>query len=301
MPGRFAHGGRWTVAAQIRELAARIAGAARVRFAREVLEGYSAAGGGLLAAGLAHAGLVALIPGVLLILGIGGMVLGDGELHDAFVDGVVDVIPPLRDLLGPAMDDLSAQAGSTTVLGAVGLAWGASRFYDAFETAISRVAGTRTRRGFLTRTLLGVLSVALLGLAFGTVTVLAAIHAFLDAAAANGERPLAGLAGLAVDLAGPLAVVGAMAIVYRHVIPVRPTWRSVFLPATVVAIVLALAVRLFVFLAPRLIGAAAVLGTLATVFVALAWLSLTFQAVLLGASWVLARDRSNPEEGRPGR
>ena len=47
---------------------------------------------------------------------------------------------------------------------------------------------------------------------------------------------------------------------------------------------------LFAFLAPRLIGAAALLGTLATVFAALAWLALSFQALLLGAAWV--RDRA---------
>jgi uncharacterized BrkB/YihY/UPF0761 family membrane protein len=45
----------------------------------------------------------------------------------------------------------------------------------------------------------------------------------------------------------------------------------------------------FVFVAPRLIGAAAFIGTLATAFAALAWLSLSFQALLFGAAWV--RDR----------
>jgi uncharacterized BrkB/YihY/UPF0761 family membrane protein len=49
--------------------------------------------------------------------------------------------------------------------------------------------------------------------------------------------------------------------------------------------------RVFVFVAPRLIGAAALLGTLATAFAALAWLALSFQAVLLGAAWV--RDRAD--------
>jgi uncharacterized BrkB/YihY/UPF0761 family membrane protein len=58
-----------------------------------------------------------------------------------------------------------------------------------------------------------------------------------------------------------------------------------------VTIGLLLLARLFVFLAPRLIGAAAVLGTLATVFAALAWLAVAFQAVLLGAAAVDAIDR----------
>jgi uncharacterized BrkB/YihY/UPF0761 family membrane protein len=45
-----------------------------------------------------------------------------------------------------------------------------------------------------------------------------------------------------------------------------------------------------VFIAPRLIGAAAVLGTVAAVFATLAWLGLSFQALLLGAAWVAERE-----------
>jgi uncharacterized BrkB/YihY/UPF0761 family membrane protein len=63
--------------------------------------------------------------------------------------------------------------------------------------------------------------------------------------------------------------------------------------------VLTVVARLFVFLAPRLIGAAALLGTLATAFAALAWLALSFQAILLGAAWVRDRaDRITPEGAR---
>ena len=46
----------------------------------------------------------------------------------------------------------------------------------------------------------------------------------------------------------------------------------------------------FLYLAPRLLGAALLTGSLATAFVALAWLSFTFQALLLGAAWVRVRD-----------
>jgi len=45
----------------------------------------------------------------------------------------------------------------------------------------------------------------------------------------------------------------------------------------------------FIYVAPRLIGAAAFLGTLATVFAALAWLGLSFQAILFGAAWIRER------------
>ena len=61
-------------------------------------------------------------------------------------------------------------------------------------------------------------------------------------------------------------------------------------PAITVGLVLTVLTRVFVFIAPRLVGAAATIGALATAFAALAWLSLSFQAILLGAAWVRQRD-----------
>jgi len=81
-----------------------------------------------------------------------------------------------------------------------------------------------------------------------------------------------------------------MILVYRAVPTPAPTWRAAFVPGVVAGISLEVVARLFAFLAPRLIGAAALLGTIATVFAALAWLALSFQAILLGAAWV--RDRT---------
>jgi uncharacterized BrkB/YihY/UPF0761 family membrane protein len=46
----------------------------------------------------------------------------------------------------------------------------------------------------------------------------------------------------------------------------------------------------FLFAAPRIVGVAALAGPLATAFIALAWLSFSFQILLLGAAWVRVRD-----------
>jgi YihY family inner membrane protein len=265
-------------------------GRPQVRLLRQAFAAYAGAGGGLLAAGLAYTALFALIPGILLILGIAGMLLGEGELHDQFVDNVVEVLPPLQALLAPAVDELASRSGSMTAIGAIGLAWGASRFYDAFEGAMARVFGGLSRRGFLEKTALGLLSIAVLGAAFGLMTTLAGVRAFVEAAAGSAT-PIAGMAGVILDLAGPAATFAAISLVYRMVPPRQPSWRAIAGPAAVVTIALLALARLFVFLAPRLIGAAAVLGTLATVFAALAWLALAFQAVLLGAGGIDAIDR----------
>ena len=62
------------------------------------------------------------------------------------------------------------------------------------------------------------------------------------------------------------------------------------MPAVVAGVAIVVLSQLFLFVAPRLIGAALLAGSLATAFVALAWLSFTFQVLLLGAAWVRVRD-----------
>jgi uncharacterized BrkB/YihY/UPF0761 family membrane protein len=67
------------------------------------------------------------------------------------------------------------------------------------------------------------------------------------------------------------------------------TWGEALPPAIVVGIALALFTQLFTYIAPRLIGAAALYGTFVAIFALLVWLGFSFQALLLGASWVRVR------------
>jgi uncharacterized BrkB/YihY/UPF0761 family membrane protein len=59
--------------------------------------------------------------------------------------------------------------------------------------------------------------------------------------------------------------------------------------------------ELLVYIAPLLAGALSVFGGVAAVFVALAWLHLAFQVLLIGASWTRLRldDASAREAARP--
>jgi len=91
-------------------------------------------------------------------------------------------------------------------------------------------------------------------------------------------------------LTSPLTVlvigVVAVAIAYRVLPPKAPRWRSILPAAILVGIAITLLTQLFTFLVPFLVGAAAIAGSLASAFIALAWLSFSFQALLYGASWV---------------
>ena len=257
---------------------------------RAVLDRYGAAGGGLLAGGLAYSALFAIVPLAALMAGIVGVVVDDAVRRAAVVAAIADVLPPLRDIVRLILEEAANAAGAISVLGGLALVWGASRFVVAFEDAMARIFGGERRRGFVVRNLaalgavLGLIGVATLG------AVLAGLSSFLDAAEAQGG-PVVGFAiatGLAiVPSAGAII---SIALVYRLVPVLAPGWRAIVPPAIVVGVVLTVLTRVFVFIAPRLVGAAATIGAIATAFAALAWLSLSFQAILLGAAWVRQRD-----------
>jgi len=161
----------------------------------------------------------------------------------------------------------------------------------AFQDAIARVTGGLRRRSVLRSNLDALVAVLLLVGAIVGSALLAGVAAFLDLGRALPD--VAGIdraVGLAFSLVPIAVAIVAVAAVYRIVPIPRPAWRSLLLPATVIGLTLTVLLRLFVFIAPRLIGAAALLGTLASVFAALAWLALSFQALLLGAAWTTERE-----------
>ena len=93
----------------------------------------------------------------------------------------------------------------------------------------------------------------------------------------------------------------AVTIAYRVLPPKAPSWRSILPPAILVGIAITLLTQLFTALVPFLVGAAAIAGSLASAFVALAWLSFSFQALLYGASWVRVAELRAAAGDAPGR
>ena len=84
--------------------------------------------------------------------------------------------------------------------------------------------------------------------------------------------------------------VGVILAIYHFLPPTAPRWRSAIIPSIVVGIAVVILSQVFTLLVPRLVGVAALAGSLASAFIALAWLSFTFQAILYGAAWVRVRD-----------
>lgn len=255
-----------------------------------MLDRYDAAGGGLLAGGLAYAALFAIVPAVLLIAGVVGVFVADPSVRQELIETVVGVLPPMRELIEVVLTEVARDAAPVSIIGAVVLVWGASRFAVAFQGAIARVMGGDRRRGLLASNLAALGAVVLMIGAILLSSVVSGVVAFLEAAEALGVIPFAGDAvRLVLGLLPVAATMVAVIVVYRVVPVPSPRWGAVLIPGVAVGLALTILARAFAFLAPRLIGAAALLGTLATVFAALAWLALSFQALLLGAAWV--RDR----------
>ena len=224
--------------------------------------------------------------------GIAGALFHDSAARTALVNTVSEVLPPLRGLVDIVVTDAVKDSTSVSLIGLVALIWGASRFVVAFQEAIARVMGGNRRRGLLVENLGAFVAVLLLIGALLASTAFAGVAAFLQAGRDIGVIAVVGEAlSLAIGFLPPLAAIAAMALVYRFVPAQAPPWSAAGWPAITIGIALTVLARVFVFVAPRLIGSAALLGTLATAFAALAWLALSFQAVLLGAVWV--RDRAD--------
>jgi membrane protein len=283
----------------VRALLGRVLEVPWVVAVRAVLDTYGNAAGGLLANGLAFAALFAAIPTTLLVLGLAGWAAaGNAELSDRVIDALVAAMPPLSDLIRRSVDLVADAAALTSLIGIIGMVWTVSQLVGALDTAFARIFSDERERDVVGRTLrgllaVGVLAVAVIGLIAGLV-VLAAIDT-ISGTEGSLARVVTGLLGTPPAL---LVVVAALVVGgYRTLPPRPPRWRALFIPAVTVGAILVVLSQVFTVLVPRLVGVAELAGPLASVFVALAWLSFSFQALLLGAAWVRVRDagsRSDP-------
>lgn len=240
------------------------------------------------------------MPAALLLAGVVGLVYADPVERAEVVAVLVGVLPPMRDLIETVLAEVASSAAPVSILGGIALIWGTSRFVVGFEGAIARVMGGEQRRGLLVSNLAAIGAVVLLIAVIPASAVLSALVAFLEAGEQLGIIQVAGAAlSIALGVLPVLATLFAMVLVYRIVPRPTPSWHAVIVPGIVVGLSLNVVARLFAFVAPKLIGAAALIGTLATVFAALAWLALSFQAILIGAAWVRDRgERATPPGAR---
>lgn len=268
---------------------------------RAPLDLYGRAAGGLLARGLAFSALFALLPTLLLVLGLVGWTARDPGSRERISDTLVSTFPPLASLIRDSVQAVSDGAALASIVGTVGVIWTVSQFYGALDQAIAHIYADVPERSAILRTARGFAMVVLLAAAVVGLIVLGSLAITLDALSAAQDPPIRVLVAL-VNSPLVLIVVGSLVVllIYRMVPPRTPGWHSVVIPAAAVGAAMVVLSQAFVVVVPWLVGAQALAGSLASAFITLAWLSLSFQALLLGAAWVRVRDewsRSAPTAG----
>lgn len=150
-----------------------------IRWLIPILAHYDAAGGGLLASGLAFNSLFAILRAILLIIAVVGVLLGDaGRL--ATVSASLSVsFPPLAGFFSVAVTGFAHGATTYSAVGGIAHIWGASRFYQSLDDPMARIFESTRRRDPLQRGLLGIASVLILATLVGGLVVLSGVAAGL--------------------------------------------------------------------------------------------------------------------------
>jgi membrane protein len=248
-------------------------------------------GATLFAAALAFGTMFAFIPLVLLMSGVIGWLVDDPIQRASLLAQLVSYVPPLADFFRTSLEGAVVGRGALSIVGVIGLLWGASAFYGVLDEVMRRLFSGGGLRNEFSRRVRGVLTIVILvALIVGTIS-LSGLWAILD--------QLVG--GLFIwRYVAPLITLAAMVlvvlVVYTVVPTAPPSLRAAFWPAFVAGVAIGLLTNLFSLVAPLLIGGLAGFGVIATIFGALVWLNLSYQILLYGAAW--ARLRRDLEKER---
>ena len=248
-------------------------------------------GGGLLAAGLAFRGLFAVLTALLFAVGLLGLLIGDPALRQRLLDAVLVLVPePLQAPLTDTVTALAQQGWTISLVGLLGLLWGASALYDSIEVSLAVLLPGGRRRGQLERRLRGLL--LLLGL-IALVTVPVLLTVVLPQLERHAEPP--DTVRLVLGTLGALvAVVALIGAAYRWAPALPSPWPDLVPAAIVSGAAIWGLTALFGFIAPYLVRGYAVFGVFVSLLAALLWLNLVATAFLLGAAWVRVR-RDGPD------
>ena len=262
-----------------------------IRRPRAVFAVYNQAGGSLLAEGLAYSALFAGLTGLLLAVGLFGYLVPAESDRQRILDGFSGQLAFLAPVARNGLNSVAAHASAFSIVGLVGLAWGASHFYGALDEGIARVFARTPARGAFDRLLRGFVSLVLLvgglvsGIAFSAVQAL--VRNGIDQGPGGDTGRILSVAVFTLITA--VVIVFAVGLLYRVVPNTNVPLSVLRLPALIAGLLLTGLSELLVFVAPLLTGALSVFGGVAVLFATLAWLHLAFQVLLLGASWTRLR------------
>jgi membrane protein len=184
---------------------------------------YGRAAGGLLARGLAFSALFALLPTLLLVLGLVGWTAGDSASRDRISNALIVAFPPLASLIRDSVKAVSDGAALASIVGIVGVIWTVSQFYGALDQAIAHIYADLPERSAILRTARGLLTVILLAGGVVGLIVFGSLAVALDALSAAQDPAIRSVATLLNSPIVLIVVVGLVVLlVYRTVPPRTP-------------------------------------------------------------------------------
>lgn len=252
-----------------------------VRTVSAVVTAANDAGAPLFAAALAFSTMFATVPLLLLFSGVLGWLIEDPAARARLLADLVDRVPPLADVLEDSLEGVVRTRGTLSLIGLLGLVWGASNLYSSVDEVMRRlVPGGRTR-GFVERRVRGILAIVILvALVIGAIS-LGSLWAVFGATVTE------------LAVVGPVLTVLVMIVVvmviYLFVPTEPPSLRAALPPAVAAGAGIGLLTLLFTVIAPVLIGGLAGFGVIATIFGAFVWLNYCYQMLLYGAAWARIR------------
>jgi membrane protein len=282
----------------------------------DVTRAYDRGGGGMLAGALAYFSFFTLVPSLLLFVSLLGILVEDAALRAQLIEGLVNQLDPIRDVAISVINGLADNGRTGTIVGVIGLLWGASGFYGALQGAMQRMFPGPGGRDFLRTRLRGVVAVVVV---LGTLLIAVVVIFALPYLTAWLDRRCSELVPLDLALitsacsidfgqvSSAIAVVGAMGVAFLAVLMIYivvptdgPTLREAFWPAVVVGLIIGALTSLFGWIAPLLVRHWLTLGIVGSVFISLIWLNLVFQALIYGAAFArIRRDRDRTRNGAP--
>ncbi len=283
-------GGHLSVRERIGAIERRIRRLPPVRGLMSVMDAYNAAGGGLLAGGLAFSALFAIVPGLLFVVSILVLLVDDEARRQQAIEWIVESVPPLADVAQQIVDNLADSARVGSIVGLVGFLWGASGFYMGLDGALNRFFPARRGRDAIMGRVRSIIAVVVL--------VVGVLSAFVASTILSGlVVPLQGFSPILSPIVAVAVASGVCLACYRLVPVSPPPIRSTILPALVAGSVIGLLTSLFGLIGGFLVGGVSGLGLIASVFVALIWFHYVFQALLYGAAFARLREVQTRSRG----
>jgi YihY family inner membrane protein len=258
---------------------------------------YDHSGGGMLTASLAFYAFFTVVPTVLLLTSLLGFAIGNAVEREQLTEDLVGQIEPLQPLVLEIVDKLADSARTGTLLGLLGLLWGAAGFYGALESAMVRMfPGPRARDAVSSR-VRGIIAV---GLVLTGMLVAVLLSVIIPLVTSRLGVDLATVSVVSAPIVASAAAVLVALVVYVLVPPDAPSLRAATFPALLAGVAIGLLTSLFSYVGQFLVGAYLALGIVGTVFIALVWFNFVFQILLYGAAFArLRRDEERRRAGPP--